>query len=387
MLNQLTPLSNVIERSTRGGLLTHIFNTTLSIMLPRLATSGTSSPRRTPDTTGLPARDERQFGPQRQGARETCSEHLTALEPPLEERPAEIESPLDQASMAKLQLRSRDFNFEFVMEPTTSRLKLAASGGNFCFETHAEPLMRHAIAAEALGHAAAAEAVWQFLLFNKPRATIAAFQADVPDSLLSVIQHFIEHDPESFHGRPDIRRALTSFGKEPGRTRIADMANDIRSRMLAAAAADEDQKPTPQFETMIRATRFLGDFPHLFDKIISAAPIDACRMALMLWIFKHPNWKAACSGVIGEIIKCRDSLIPEDLEHLEKTTSWRQVELITTVAQMIKKAPSTVLKDEIVGLRRSIGLAQSNEFNGELLGQLRSQLDQWSPPDSHLNAS
>lgn len=298
----------------------------------------------------------------------------------MEEWPAEIESPSDRASMAEFRLQSPGSNFEFVTEPTTSRLKLAVVDGSI--KTDPEQLMSYAATAEAAGLASKAEAVWQFLLFDEPQATTAALEGDVPDSLLSVIQHFIEHDPDAFHGRCDIRAALTLFDKEPGRTRIADVANDVRHRMLAI-----DEPERPQLETMIRATQFLGGFPDRFDKIISAAPIDACRMACMLWIFEHPNWKAACNGAIGEIIKRQASLTPKDLEHLKEPTSSRQVELITKVATMINKVPSTVLQEDIVGLRRSIGLAQTNEFNGELLGQLRSQLDQWSPPDSHLNAS
>jgi hypothetical protein len=377
MLNQLTPLSNVIERSTREGLLTHIFNTTLSIMLPRLATSGTS-PRRTPDTTGQPNRDERHMDSQRQHARDTCSEHLTPLELPLEERPAEIGSPSDQAHMARLQPQS--LNFEFVMEPTTSRLKLAVIDGSI--QTDPKQLMGYAATAEAAGLASEAEAVWQFLLSNAPDATTAALDGDLPASLLSAIRDFIERDPYEFHDRGDIQAALTSFKKEPGRTHIAEMANDVRCQLLK----NKDRTKHQQI-TMIRATQFLAGFPDLFGKIFSGAPMDAFRMARILHTFKNGNWEAACNGATKEIIACRDSLTSQDIEYLTETMGWRQVELITNVANMIKNIPSTELEEATLALRKCIGFAPTNAFEVVLFNTLKLLLDEWSRPDAHLNAS
>jgi len=208
---------------------------------------------------------------QRQHARDTCPEHLTPLELPLEERPAEIESPSDRAHMARLQLQS--LNFEFVMEPTTSRLKLAVIDGSI--QTDPKQLMGYAATAEAAGLASEAEAVWQFLLSNAPDATTAALDGDLPASLLSAIRDFIERDPYEFHDRGDIRAALTSFKKEPGRTHIAEMANDVRCQLLKNKDRTKHQQTT-----MIRATQFLAGFPDLFGSFetfyfVKIAPLKA----------------------------------------------------------------------------------------------------------------
>jgi ribosomal protein S17E len=85
-------------------------------------------------------------------------------------------------------------------------------------------LLRHAIAVETCGHDGLAKAVWHFLA---EELSVTASGVD----LLSDIEHFMEHDPETFGASHDIRFALTNFDIEPGRTRIVAMAKNLRRRM------------------------------------------------------------------------------------------------------------------------------------------------------------
>ena len=133
-----------------------------------------------------------------------------------------IDGLLKEVKSTQIELRRRDFDFDVKLGDHGFECVVLRGAFDIC--KHAILLLRHAFAVETTGADGLAKPVWHFL----------AEKLGVPTrgvDMLSDIEHVMEHDPESFGELHEIRTALIDFDIEPGRTRIASMAENLKRRL------------------------------------------------------------------------------------------------------------------------------------------------------------